>query len=736
MSSPNSDRTSITTKKLLPISIMYVEDETIILRSVSTMLKRKIKDVYIAKNGQEGLELFKKYKPNIVVTDIKMPIINGLEMIEQMKDIEPATKFVVVSAYGETNYFLRAIEIGVHGFILKPVDVNQLMEIIKDLANNILLQQEIEQKEKQRKEAEQARISTEKQYHILYENMRDGSVRTDLKGRILDCNIAFQKILGYSRDELIGKKTRSLTPQKWHDYETNIIKTQVQKQGYSELYEKEYFRKDGTVFPVECRTYLQKDEAGNMMGYWGIIRDITIRKQSEEALKKSEEKFRNLFENANDVIWISDEKGKYISVNKMFEQLLGYSKEELEGQQSIKIIANEDRKKSIENYQKALKGESVEFETSIVKKDGTERIFWIKMRPVFDGGKLLYLQGIGRDITDRKEAEKALQEQKAYFQQLFESSPEAIVVATNDSRVLQLNQTFIDMFGFSQEEAIGKNIDELIAENNYKDEAHKITQSIAEGETVRLETQRMRKDGTIIDVSILGTPIIIEGKQVAVYGIYRDITNRKQAERELKKSYERLQKLIEDTVNVLAHVVELRDPYTAGHQHNVAKLALAIANEMNLSEDKINGIRIGGTMHDIGKIKVPIKVLNKVEMLTDNEWQLIKNHPEVGYELLKDLEFPWPVADIVRQHHERFNGSGYPQGLKNEDTLIEARILAVADVVEAMANDRPYRQSLGMEIALEEIEDNKGILYDPEVVEHAVRILKDGTFKFDQKHTE
>lgn len=720
---------------LLPISVMYVEDETIILRSVSTMVKRKIRDVYIATNGKEGLELFKKHTPNIVVTDIKMPVLSGLEMIEKIKEIEPTTKFIVVSAYGETNYFLKAIEIGVHGFILKPVDVNQLMEIIQELSNSILLQREVVKKETERKEAEKAKLSSEKQYRELYENMRDGSIRTDLDGNILDCNLAFQKILGYADDELLGVKTRELIPRKWHDLETNIIETQVKKRGYSNLYEKEYIRKDGMIIPIECRTYLQKDEDSNMIGYWGIVRDITKRKQAEEALRKSEEKFRNLFENANDVIWISDEEGKYITVNKMFEQLLGYTKKELEGQQSVKIIADEDRKKSIDNYQKAIKGESVEFETGVVKKDGSKRIFWIRMNPIFDNGSLFYLQGIGRDITVRKHAEEALREQKAYFQHLFENSPEAIVVATNDSNVIQLNQAFIDMFGFSQEEAIGKNIDELVAKNSYKEEAHKITQSIAEGECVRLETQRIRKDGSKIDVSILGTPVIIEGKQVAVYGIYRDITNRKQAERDLKKSYDRLQKLIEDTVNVLAHVVELRDPYTAGHQHNVAKLALSIAEEMKLPEDKINGIRIGGTMHDIGKIKVPIKVLNKAEMLTDNEWQLIKNHPSVGYELLKDLEFPWPVADIVHQHHERYNGTGYPKGLKNEYTLIEARILAVADVVEAMANDRPYRQSLGLEIALEEIEDNKAILYDPDVVESAVRILRNGSFKFDKKHT-
>ncbi len=473
-----------TPKALLPLSIMYVEDEGVILRSVNTMLERKIRDVYTATDGKMGFDIFKKHKPQIVITDIRMPIMNGLEMIEKIKEIEPATKFIVVTAYGEINYFIRAIELGVHGFILKPVDVNRLMDMIQELGNGILLQREIERKEE-----------------------------------------------------------------------------------------------------------------------------------------------------------------------------------------------------------------------------------------------------------DRKKSDEALQEQKAYFERLFESSPEAVVVTLNDGKVLQVNNAFTDMFGYTLEEAIGKGIDELIAADDLLNEATECTKQVANGKDIQLETKRRTKSGKLLDVSILGTPIIIEGQQVAVYGIYRDITDRKRAEDELKASSERLQKLIEDTVNVLANVVELRDPYTAGHQHNVAQLGIAIAEEMKFPSDMIEDIRIGGIVHDIGKIKVSIRILNKSEMLTDKEWEQIKLHPKVGYNLLKDLDFPWQVAKMVLQHHERFDGSGYPNGLKNDDILMEARILAVADVVEAMVNDRPYRQSLGLEIAIEEIEDNKGILYDPNVVENAVRILKNGTFVFNQKHT-
>ncbi|MBN2018334.1 MAG: PAS domain S-box protein [Candidatus Cloacimonetes bacterium] len=731
----NQQLSSKPEREVLPLSIMYVEDEVVILRSVTSMLERKIKNVYIATNGKIGLETFIKHKPQIVVTDIKMPVMNGLSMIEKIQEIEPTTKFIVVSAYGETNYFIRAIELGVHGFILKPVDVNQLMEAIQEMGKNLLLQMEIVQKEDERTKAENARLTLEKQYAELHQNMRDGSVRADLDGKIINCNLAFQKILDYTEKELYTKTTRDITPEKWHRIETDIIQSEVLKQGYSHLYEKEYIRKDGTIIPIECRTYLQKDEQGEKIGYWGIVRDISKRKEADEALRKSEEQFRDLFENANDVIWLSDLEGKYLMVNRMFEAFLGYSKEELEGKQSIFTIKKEEREESIKNYRKAVKGEYIEYETNVICKDGSVRMFWLKLRPIYDNGKVVFVQGMGRDITDRKQAEAALEEQKVYFERLFESAPEAIIVADNNGFILQINNAFSELFQYTIDEIKGKHIDELITPEELLQEAEKSTQQLTQGIDISFETKRIAKDGTMIDVSVLGAPIIIDGEQIAVYGIYRDIGDRKRAEDELKESYERLQKLIEDTVNVLANVVELRDPYTAGHQHNVAQLGIAIAKEMGCSEDMLEGIRIGGTMHDIGKIKVPIRILNKSEMLTDKEWEQIKNHPTVGYELLKDLDFPWQVAKMVHQHHERIDGSGYPNGLKKKDILLEARILAVADVVEAMANDRPYRQSLGLDIALEEIIDNKGSLYDPVVVDHAVKILKSGSFVFNTKHT-
>ncbi len=171
--------------------------------------------------------------------------------------------------------------------------------------------------------------------------------------------------------------------------------------------------------------------------------------------------------------------------------------------------------------------------------------------------------------------------------------------------------------------------------------------------------------------------------------------------------------------------VETRDPYTAGHQRRVADLARAIATEMNLPADQIDGIRMAAAIHDLGKISVPAEILSKPTKLTNIEFGLIKTHSQSGYDILKDIDFPWPIARMVLEHHERMNGSGYPNGLTGDNILMESRILAVADVVESMASHRPYRPSLGIEAALEEIEKNKGTLYDNAVADACLRLFRE-----------
>jgi HD-GYP domain-containing protein (c-di-GMP phosphodiesterase class II) len=217
----------------------------------------------------------------------------------------------------------------------------------------------------------------------------------------------------------------------------------------------------------------------------------------------------------------------------------------------------------------------------------------------------------------------------------------------------------------------------------------------------------------------------------AILSIARDITERKQAEKNLQISYDQLREALIATINTLASTVEIRDPYTAGHQQRATILACAIAEEMGLSEERIEGIRMAGSIHDIGKIEVPAEILSKPGPLTEIQYEMVKIHPRTGHDILKGIKFPWPVAQIVLQHHERMDGSGYPHGVKGEEIMLEARILAVADVVEAISYHRPYRPSRGIDKALEEISQNRGVLYDPDVVDACIKLFVEKGFKLE-----
>jgi putative nucleotidyltransferase with HDIG domain len=206
---------------------------------------------------------------------------------------------------------------------------------------------------------------------------------------------------------------------------------------------------------------------------------------------------------------------------------------------------------------------------------------------------------------------------------------------------------------------------------------------------------------------------------------------RERAEEELRRSHVNLRRALEGTVYTLVSAIMMRDPYTGDHQRRVTQLACAIANEMGLPEEQTEGLRMAGLIHDLGKITVPAEILSKPGQLTELEYGLIKMHPRVGYDVLKEMDFPWPVAQIVLQHHERMDGSGYPQGLSGEEIILEAGILGVADVVEAMASHRPYRPARGINKALEEILRNRGILYDAGVVDACLKLFIEKGFAFD-----
>jgi PAS domain S-box-containing protein/putative nucleotidyltransferase with HDIG domain len=287
-----------------------------------------------------------------------------------------------------------------------------------------------------------------------------------------------------------------------------------------------------------------------------------------------------------------------------------------------------------------------------------------------------------------------------------------------------------ELYGYDPENLIGK-LFESTTPLSELPKAIKALNKVLSGETIiDLEIGQLNNSGSIVIVEINGAPIIRDDKVIAVQGVMRDITERKRAEEAARNSAKKLIKAMEDTMQAMAMIVEMRDPYTAGHQRRVTQLACTIAEEMGLSPDQVTGLRLAGLIHDIGKVRVPAEILTNPNVLSEAEMTIIRMHPSLGYDLLKTLDLPWPVADIINQHHERMNGSGYPLGLVGKDIIPEARILAVADVVEAIASHRPYRPALGIDKALEEISKQKNILYDDEVVDSCIKIFIERGFKF------
>jgi len=329
-----------------------------------------------------------------------------------------------------------------------------------------------------------------------------------------------------------------------------------------------------------------------------------------------------------------------------------------------------------------------------------------------------------------------LKARERLFSTILRSIDDAVIATDQEGMITFMNPLAETLTRWEQTQALGKPANDFFDIRSEKTgEKYEIpVGKILAGKRMKHKNEAVliSKKGEEIPIEHIITPIKEEsGKINGIVLTFTNISRRKKAEEELFKSFEKQKLVMEGTVQAMAFTIEARDPYTAGHQIRVTKLACAIAEEMHFSKDKIDAVRLAGSLHDIGKIYVPAEILSKPGKISEVEQNIIKTHSQVGHDILKSIEFAWPIAKIVLQHHERMDGSGYPSGLKGKDILIEARILAVADVVEAMCTHRPYRAALTIEAALDEISMNKGKLYDVKVVDACLRLFNDKAFKFD-----
>lgn len=465
-------------------------------------------------------------------------------------------------------------------------------------------------------------------------------------------------------------------------------------------------------------------------------------------LRLSQSHYQYLVQSSPDMIYTLDSQGRFTFVSRAAEHILGYWPSELLGQHYTEIVHPEDRPvaENSFNERRSARRQGSTSEIRLLRsaqsrsRDDRTVYTEIKAKGVWgDGvaettgdacGVFQGTYGVARDNTRRRVAEKELRRQQAFFRQLFDNSPEAIAIIDVRETVRSVNRSFQSLFQYTPEECEGRNLNDLIVPPGLSQEAAGYTRSVFDTGLLQAETVRRRRDGTEVPVSVSAYPIELEGDQPGMYAAYADISEKKEAENTVRETLAKLRGAMGAVIHVMVSTVEARDPYTAGHQQRVSNLARAIGRKMGLPAEMIDGIRLAGAIHDLGKIKIPAEILSNPAPITEAERALIRIHPKVAYDILKTIDFDWPVAEVVYQHHERMDGSGYPRGLKGAEVCPEARVLIVADVVEAIASHRPYRPALGVEMALGEILDGRGSCYDPDVVDACVELFRKDAFRF------
>jgi PAS domain S-box-containing protein/putative nucleotidyltransferase with HDIG domain len=535
-------------------------------------------------------------------------------------------------------------------------------------------------------------------------------------------NGEFERLSGYDRAEIEGKKKlfEFLAPHDAGEIRDYFAHGGENYHAPPKNYKIIFTNKQGE--PVEAAVILAMVPQSRKSIL--SLADVRKLREAEESLKISELRFRSLFENSPVGITLANDVSM-LYANPAFLRMFGLDEAtKLQGQTLANYITPIGRQLTAERPERGVQGQdspgSPEKEAIGQRKDGTTFPVQIEtfMIGLIDGSASVAFIS---DISERKQAEEEL----ALRAQLLDGANDSIVLHDFEGRFHYANDVACRFYGYTREELMQKKVFDLAVGESTEENQFRLNELKTKGRVVFDAV--FGKDGALTPVEINANVLEVGGRQL-VLSVARDITERKRAEERQKESHAKLAKTFEQTVESLASIAEMRDPYTAGHQVRVARLACEIASESGMSTEQISAIRTAATLHDIGKMIVPHEILNKPGKLNALERSFVEAHAQASYEILKKIEFALPVAEIILQHHERLNGSGYPRGLSGDSILKEARVLAVADVVEAMASYRPYRPALPLEKALEEISCHRGTLYDADVVDACLRLFSEKDF--------
>jgi len=595
---------------------------------------------------------------------------------------------------------------------------------------------------------------------------------------------------GYSAEELLSGAVPYASMVYPADLERVAAEVARYSAGGDERFAQEYrlLTRDGAVRWVDDRTTIERDAQGQVMHYQGVLTDITEKKRAEENQRAAALYARSLIEASLDPLVTINPAGKITDVNRMTEEVTGIGRERLIDTDFADYFTEPDKARA--GYQEVLaRGYVRDYPLTIRHRTGrTTDVLYNASVYRNEAGELQGVFAAARDVTERKRAELALRRADRALRTL-SACNEALVRAANEPGLLDaICRLVVETGGYRMawvgfpEQDAASTVRPVARHGDGGDYLATAHISWADTEPGHGPTGTAIRTGTVqIDQDFLSNPALAPWRQASIrrgyqssialplksaaaatlgvltiyasepdafneaevallrelaedlaFGIetLRTRSERDAAVREQFHQAELLRQSLQDSIKAIADTVETRDPYTAGHQRRVGQLAIAVARELDLPEHEIRGIGLAASIHDLGKISVPAEILARPGKLSAIELMLLKNHAQAGFDILEDIQFPWPIASIVLQHHERQDGSGYPQGLQGEQILLESLILAVADVVEAMASHRPYRAALGIESALQEIERGRGTAYDAAVVDACARLFAEKRFAF------
>ena len=653
------------------------------------------------------IRALEEFRPDLILSDYKLPDFDGMAALQIVRRDHPTVPVIMITGVLSDIEAVELIHAGARDYVLK----DRLARLPSAVQRALSVEQGI-----------RARKMAEEKFRKISESAQDAIIMMGADQCISFWNAAAERIFGYTAAEAMGQELHALiVPAPAHTQFSHAF-PHFQETGGGALIGKvrelTALRKGGEEFPVELSV-----SATQFGGQWhaiGIVRDITERKQAEEKILATQAELQRLLDAANQsrramLSVIEDQKQTEVEKEHANRALAALSAanstlvraaSEDELLQSIcqAIIeqrgyrlawvgyAQHDESKSIKIMARAGHDEGYLDAMQLTWAE-TERGMGASGRAVRNG-KTQLCQDIANDPLYRPWRDEALKRGLA--------SNIALPLLNGDNTVFGI----LNVYAAEANAFIPAEITLL----------EEMAGDLAFG--VRSLHVRHERDLVLVKNQEQLAQLVFQSKEKEKRAAELAIANK-----ELKDS-------LDDTMRAIAGIVEMRDPYTAGHQIRVADLAAAIARQMGLPDEQAHVIHLAGTVHDLGKINVPAEILSKPGKLTDLEFGLIKVHPQAGYDILKGIDFPWPIAQMVLQHHERLDGSGYPQGLKGDAILLEARILAVADVVEAIFAHRPYRPGLGIEVAMEEITKNRGIFYDPQAVDACVALFREQHYSF------